>query len=238
MMGGDVMQENKWFGHILLACLMMFYTFPSVAGDETLFNTVSLQAQAEREIPNDQMIVLLATEHEGSDTSGLTAKINTDMQWALGVIKKYSAVESQTKSYQTYPTYRKQVVIGWRASQQIEIESVNIAELTELVGKLQEKLQVKQMSFVPTTETRVRIENELIEEAMQAFLARVEIVKKNMPDKNHRIINLNINAGGYRPPIVLAQRTMMKSMGMASAPAVEAGTSKVTVTVSGRVQYF
>jgi predicted secreted protein len=94
------------------------------------------------------------------------------------------------------------------------------------------------MSFVPTTETRVTIENELIEEAMQAFLARVEIVKKNMPDKNHRIINLNINAGGYRPPVVHAQRSMMKSMEMASAPAVEAGTSKVTVTVSGRVQYF
>jgi len=232
------MQRNKWFSHALLACLMMFFTFPTSADDETLFNTVNLQAQAEREISNDQMIVLLATEHEGSNTADLAAKINTDMQWALGVIKKYSAVESQTKSYQTYPTYRKQVVIGWRASQQIEIKSINIAELTELIGKLQGKLQVKQMSFVPTTETRVRIENELIEEAMQAFLARVEIVKKNMPDKNHRIINLNINAGGYRPPVVHAQRSMMKSMEMASAPAVEAGTSKITVTVSGRVQYF
>jgi len=232
------MKENKCFGQVLLACLMIFYISSTFADNETLFNTVSLQAQAEREVPNDQMIVLLASEYEGSDTSGLAAKINTDMQWALGVIDKYSAVESQTKSYQTYPTYRKQIVIGWRASQQIEIKSINIAELTELVGKLQEKLQVKQMSFVPTTETRVTIENELIEEAMQAFLERVEIVKKNMPGKNHRIINLNINSGGYRPPVVHAQRTMMKSMEMASAPAVEAGTSKVTVTVSGRVQYF
>jgi len=233
-----VIQEKKCSALALLACLLMFYAFPSFADDETLFNTVNLQAQAEREIPNDQMIVLLATEHEGSDTTGLTAKINSDMQWALEIINKYSAVESQSKSYQTYPTYRKQVVIGWRASQQIEIKSENIAALTELVGKLQEKLQVKQMSFSPTTETRVRIENELIEEAMQAFLARVEIVKKNMPEKNHRIINLNINTGGYRPPIVHAQRTMMNSMEMASAPSVEAGKSKLTVTVSGSVQYF
>jgi predicted secreted protein len=237
-MGGDVMQENKCFGHVLLAGLMIFHIVPTFADDETLFNTVNLQAQAEREIPNDQMIVLLATEHEGSDTSGLVAKINTDMQWALGVIKKYSAVQSQTKNYQTYPTYRKQIIIGWRASQQIEIKSINIADLTELVGKLQEKLQVKHMRFVPTTETRAIIENELIEEAMQAFLARVEIVKKNMPDKNHRIINLNINAGGYRPPVVYAQRSMMQSMEMSGAPAVDAGKSKITVTVSGRVQYF
>ena len=234
----DLMQENKGFSHALLAGLMIFHIVPTYADDETLFNTVNLQAQAEREIPNDQMIVLLATEHEGSDTSGLAAKINTEMQWALDVIKRYSTVESQTKNYQTYPTYRKQVVIGWRASQQIEIKGINIADLTELVGRLQEKLQVKHMSFVPTTETRVRIENELIEEAMQAFLARVEIVKKNMPDKNHRVINLNINAGGYRPPVVHAQRAMMQSMETASTPSVEAGKSKITVTVSGSVQYF
>jgi predicted secreted protein len=218
--------------------LLCFSSLSSAHDQEQLFNQVNLQAQSEREIPNNQMIVLLATEHEGSDTSGLAAKVNTDMQWALAVINKYSAVESQTKSYQTYPTYRKQIVIGWRASQQIEIKSLNIADLTELVGKLQEKLQVKQMSFVPTTETRVTIENELIEEAMQAFLARVDIVKKNMPDKNHRIITLNINAGGYRPPVVHAQRSMMQSMEMSSAPSVEAGKSKITVTVSGSVQYF
>jgi len=233
-----MMQEKKWIGSALLACLMAFCSLPTYADDETLFNTVNLQAQAEREIPNDQMIVLLAAEHEGSDTAGLAAKINSDMQWALEIIKKYPAVESQTKNYQTYPTYRKQVVISWRANQQIEITSENIAALTELVGKLQEKLQVKQMSFSPTTETRVRFENELIEEAMQAFLARVEIVKKNMPVKNHRIINLNINAGSNQPPVIFAQRTMMKSMEMARAPSVEAGKSKITVTVSGSVQYY
>jgi len=129
-----VIQEKKCSALALLACLLMFYAFPSFADDETLFNTVNLQAQAEREILNDQMIVLLATEHEGSDTTGLAAKINSDMQWALEIINKYSVVESQSKSYQTYPTYRKQVVIGWRASQKIEIKSVNIAALTELVG--------------------------------------------------------------------------------------------------------
>lgn len=222
----------------LLLYLLCFSLMSNAHDQEQLFNQVNIQAQVEREVPNDQMIVLLATEHEGSDTTDLAAKINIDMQWALAVIKKYSAVESQTKNYQTYPTYRKQIIIGWRASQQVEIKSINIAELTELTGKLQEKLQVKQMSFVPTTETRVTIENELIEEAMQAFLARVEIVKKNMPDKNHRIIKLNINTGGHRPPVVRAQRAMMQSMEMASGPAVEAGTSKVTVTVSGSVQYF
>ena len=233
-----MMQVGRWFRLLFSSCLLVVLTFPSYAEDETLFNTVNLQASAEREIPNDEMIVLLATEHEGSDTADLAAKINSDMQWALELIKKYSSVDSQTKSYQTYPTYRKQVVIGWRASQQVMIKSKDISALSELVGKLQEKLQVKQMSFNPTKETRVNYENELIEEAMQAFLARVDIVKKHMPEKNQRIINLNINTGGYRPPVMHAQRAMTNSMEMASAPAVDAGTSKLTVTVSGSIQFF
>ena len=231
------MQVKRWFRFVFSSCLLATLTFPTLAADETLFNTVNLQAAAEREIPNDEMIVLLATEHEGSETASLASKINSDMQWALELIKQYPTIRSQTRSYQTYPTYRKQIIIGWRASQQVEIKSKDISALTELVGKLQEKLQVKQMSFNPTKETRINFENELIEEAMQAFLARVEIVKKHMPAKNQRIINLNINTGGYRPPVMHAQRPM-KSMEMVSAPAVEAGTSKLMVTVSGSVQYY
>ncbi|MEE9575446.1 MAG: SIMPL domain-containing protein [Gammaproteobacteria bacterium] len=232
------MQGKRYFCFAFFTCLLVTLTFPTFAADETLFNTVNLQASAEREIPNDEMIVLLATEHEGSETASLASKINSDMQWALELIKQYPTIQSQTRSYQTYPTYRKQVIIGWRASQQVEIKSKDISALTELVGKLQEKLQVKQMSFNPSKETRTNFENELIEEAMQAFLARVEIVKKHMPVKNQRIINLNINTGGFRPPVMHAQRGMMDSMKMAGGPAVEAGTSKLTVTVSGSVQYY
>ena len=232
------MQVKRYFCFVFFTFLLMTPTVHILAADETLFNTVNLQAAAEREIPNDEMIVLLATEHEGTETASLASKINSDMQWALELIKQYPTVQGQTRSYQTYPTYRKQIIIGWRASQQVEIKSKDISALTELVGKLQEKLQVKQMSFNSTKETRINFENVLIEEAMQAFLARVAIVKKHMPVKNQRIINLNINTGGYQPPVMHAQRTMMKSMEMPSAPAVEAGTSKLTVTVSGSVQFY
>jgi predicted secreted protein len=159
--GVDVMQGKRYFCFAFFTCLLVTLTFPTFAADETLFNTVNLQASAEREIPNDEMIVLLATEHEGSETASLASKINSDMQWALELIKQYPTIQSQTRSYQTYPTYRKQVIIGWRASQQVEIKSKDISALTELVGKLQEKLQVKQMSFNPSKETRINFENEL-----------------------------------------------------------------------------
>ena len=204
---------------------------------ETLYNQVYLQAQAEREVPNDQMIVLLTTEHEGSDTADLAGKINRDMQWALDIVKQHSFVKSRTKNYQTFPVYRKQEIIGWRASQQLELRSENIAGLSELTGKLQENLLVKQMSFVPTDATRKQYEDELIEEALEAFKLRIAIVKKHMDNKDYRIINININTGSYQPPVVYGGR--VQSMEMAAAPpAVESGTSKLTVTVNGSVQFF
>ena len=225
--------------HYLLTCLFFALAFPASAHDEEiLFNVVNLQAESEREIPNDQMIVLLATEHEGSNAASISQLINGDMQWALEIIKNYKGVNSKTGNYQTWPVYNKQTITGWRSSQQVEIKSENITALTDLVGKLQEKLQVKQMTFSPTDATRKQHENELIEEAMVAFKERVAIVGKHMDQKNHRIVNININSGGYQPPVMYERAMKTMAMDVMPAPGVEAGMSKITVNVSGSVQFF
>lgn len=223
----------------LISGLLFIMAFPVSANEgETLFNVVNLQAQAEREIPNDQMIVILATEHEGSNAANISQEINKDMKWALEIIKTYKDVDSKTGNYQTYPIYNKQTITGWRSSQQVEIKSENMSDLTELVGKLQDRLQVKQMNFSPTDTTRKQHENELIEEAMVAFKERVAIVGKHMEQKSHRIVNIHINSGGYQPPVMYERTMKTMAMDVASSPAVEAGMSKITVNVSGSVQFF
>lgn len=224
---------------IALGWIFFLFSLNAYADDnETLFNVVNLQAQAEQEIPNDQMTAMLATEHEGKVASAIAAQVNEDMQWALDVIGKYPFTMAKTTSYQTYPVYNKQNIIGWRASQQVEIKSTNTRGLSELIGKLQDKLQVKQMYFSPTDETRKKYEDQLIEEALEAFKDRVAIVKKHMDNMEHRILNININTGGYQPPVPYERGGMMKSMAVEATPAVQAGTSKITVTVNGSVQFF
>jgi predicted secreted protein len=223
---------------VIISLLLSVFSFSSYAHDnEPLFNQVNLQAQAEREIPNDQLTVMLAVEEEGKEATKIAKKINQDMDWALNIVGKKSEVDSRTQAYNTYPIYDKRTVIGWRAIQQLELKSTKITELSELVGKLQDRLQVKNMRFSPTRETRERYENELIEEAMIAFKQRVDIIKKHMDEKNVRIVNMHVNTGGGHNRPVYAESRMM-AMDSKSAPAVEAGTSKITVTVSGSVQFF
>lgn len=205
--------------------------------NEPLFNQVNLQAQAEREVPNDQLTVLLAVEEEEKEAAKIANKINKDMDWALNKTKSHQDIETRSLSYNTYPVYDNRTVVAWRATQQLELKSTNITALSELVGDLQERLQVKNMSFSPTKETRKRYEDELIEEAMIAFKQRVELVKKHMDNKNVRIVNLHVSTGGGYPVPIYAENRMM-AMSSKSAPAVEAGTSNIIVTVSGSVQFF
>ena len=224
----------------LIASLFIILSLSAYAHDnDPLFNQVSLQAQVEREIPNDQLTVMLAAEAEGKEAAKIADRINKDMDWALNQVTKHKDINKRNLSYNTYPIYDKRTVIGWRAIQQLELKSTNISTLTELVGDLQERLQVKNMHFNPTKNTREQYENDLISEVMLAFKKRVETIKQHMDEKNVRIVNINVNTGGSYPQPVYAEARMMAMDSMAkTAPAVEAGTSKITVTVSGSVQFF
>jgi len=207
--------------------------------DTPLFNQVHIDAQVERDVENDQLEVFMVVEAEGKQPDELAAKINETMQWALDQGKGQDDFEISTRSYQTYPVYQGRTIVGWRASQELLLKSVKISELTELVGKLQARLQVRHMNFSPTRQTRVKIENELISEAMAAFRQRADIIKGHMDQENYRIVNIHVNTGQSGP--IMYKEAMMSSRAMmedAVAPAVEAGTSKVVVTVSGSVQFF
>ena len=221
--------------------LSLVFCSPALLAGENgvVFNQVRLEAQAEREVENDQLQVTLAVEEQGTEPGKLAGRVNESMEWALDRVKKQSDIQASTQSYQTFPVYKDRLVVAWRASQVLELKSVQIPRLTELVGQLQTRLQVREMVFTPTRESRVRVENALIEEAMEAFKRRVEIVAKHMNEKNYRIIEINVSTGGFQPPVMFAERAAMKSMAVdIASPAVEAGTSKVTVTVNGSVQFF
>lgn len=209
----------------------------SAHDDQPLFNTVNVQVQAERDVPNDRMTVVLVAERDGSDAARVAGLINQDMQWAMEIMKQYSFAHPQTRNYQTWPVYEKdRTITGWHALQELEIKGTDMEGMSDLAGKLQEKLKIRQMSFSPADATRRAVENELIAEAMHMFRERLEVIRNNMDDKYYRIINLTINTGGYQPPVVYAQ-SMAEARAAMPSPAVEAGTSALTVTVSGSVQF-
>lgn len=221
------LELGPWLAAALLLCSAVAH-----AQEEILFDRVSLQAEASREVENDRMRAVLVVQEEGSDPARLADRINRTMRWALDEVGETPAVTAETGGYRTEPIYRKGTLSHWRAVQSLRLESRDFTALSEVIGDLQERLQVQSMGFEVSDEARREAENALIDEALAAFEARADRVQKNLNAGGWRIINLNIGTQGGGPRPVYR----MEAMADRAGPAVEAGTSTVTVNVSGSIQ--
>lgn len=200
-----------------------------------VYDRISLQASADGGVVNDLMVVRLQTIQEDRNAATLADKINTDMSWALEQLKAYPLIETRTDNYTTQPRYEKNRVVGWRSAQSLILTGSEFEQVKTALQTLQSRLQVQSMRFQPQTATRDDAEEDLIDEALDKFKSRALLVQANMGAISYRIVQLNINTSGqavHRP-----NRTAASSVrSLDSAPGIEAGESRVTVTVSGQIQ--
>ncbi|MEK6244581.1 MAG: SIMPL domain-containing protein [Pseudomonadota bacterium] len=220
----------------LLFALLFAPLAVSAQAPETLFNLVSLSAQAEREIPNDLLTATLAAEAEGADPAQLADSVNRTMQRALAGALAYKSVKAQSAGYQTIPVYDKNRVTRWRVRQELRLESADFAAATELIGKLQSTLMVTGLALSVSGETRRKAENALIAEALAAFDERARVVRDAMKAKGYRVRDLQVSPGGAPPRPVLAMAARAMSAEPVAQPAVEPGSTRILITVSGTIQ--
>jgi predicted secreted protein len=217
---------------LLLAPLALGAQVPA----ETLFNLVSLNAQAEREIPNDLLTATLAAEAEGADPAQLADGVNRTMQRALSAALAYKSVKTQSAGYQTIPVYDKNRVARWRVRQELRLESADFAAATELIGKLQATLIVAGLSLGVSGEARRKAENALIAEALSAFDERARVVRDAVKAKGYRVRDLHVSPGGAPPRPIYAMAARALASESMAAPALEPGSTRILITVSGTIQ--
>lgn len=204
--------------------------------DELRYNQIRLQAQQSMPVSNDTMHVTLSTFAEDRDPAKLARQINTDMEWALSLAKNEKQVTVSTGNYQTYPVLHKNEHQGWRGQQNLELEGEDTRRISDLVGKLQERLQVKTIRFTVSDRKRHAVENQLIGQALDAFRERAGIIGDNLRASSFRVVNIDVNTATQRPPVPYQARVSSMAMAEAAPVAVEAGESQVTVTVSGTIE--
>jgi len=216
---------------LLLAPLLAF----AQDTHEPLFNLVSLSAQAESEVPNDTLVAVLAVEAEGADPAQLADSVNRSMHKALALARGVAGVSLRSVGYQTYPVYDKARIARWRARQELRLESSDFAAASRLIGKLQSSLTVASVSLSVSPAARRRAENALIDEALAAFQQRAQLVRDALKANGYRIRDLQISGGAPVPRVFAAAARGMMAAGVAP-PAFEAGTSQISVSVSGTIQ--
>lgn len=221
---------------MLFALLLAPLALAAQPAAETLFNLVNLNAQAEREVPNDLLAATLAAEAEGADPAQLADGVNRTMQRALATALAYKSVKTQSAGYQTAPVYDKNRVARWRVRQELRLESADFAAATELIGKLQANLMVTGLGLSVSGEARRKAENALIAEALAAFDERARVVRDAMKAKGYRVRDLQVSAGGAPPRPVFAMAARALSSESVSQPAIEPGSTRVHISVSGTIQ--
>jgi len=226
------------FAHLLNISLILGLTAagPAVAADNApRYNQVHFQVERSQPVDNDRMRATLGITAEDDNAARLADTINRAMDWALKTAKARGKMEVRTGGYRTYPVYNKEKIRRWRGSQEMILEGTDFAALGDLIGQLQERLQVTSIDFSVSPARRAAVEDELIVQALDAFKRRAELVRKNLAAKGYRIVDVSINSGGGIPVPVMMRAASLESKSLAP-PALEAGTSTLSVSVSGVIE--
>ena len=202
------------------------------------YNTIDLQAEAQREVANDLLSATLYMEANGANAAEVANALNRAINDALKLSTDVKAVRARSGNSQTWPLYNKaQQLTGWRGRAEIRLESRDFAAAAALVGRLQATLQLASLQFSVSPEARKIAENELITEAVAAFRARADVVRQALAGKGYKLRRLAINTGGFAPPRAFMARALASAPAAeVAAPQFEGGMSQVTVTAAGTVE--
>jgi predicted secreted protein len=199
---------------------------------------VSFRVEAEREVPNDWLAATLGVDEEGSDAAELAARVNKRMAAALELSRQQAELQVASGAYQTQPVYDRNRIVRWRASQDLVVEGASVDQITEHVGRLQAQgLLLRGVAFSVAPETRKRIEEELIVEALSAFRERAGMIARGLGRRGWNLMSLTIGDSGLPPPMpYLRQREAMTMAADAAAPALESGKSTLRIAIDGTVE--
>ncbi|MEQ1774089.1 MAG: SIMPL domain-containing protein [Burkholderiales bacterium] len=200
------------------------------------YNSVELQAEAQREVQNDLLNALLYVELEDASPAAVASAVNKRVNDALRIAKDVKGVRVRSGNNQTYPVYSKNNTLqNWRGRGEIRIDSGDFEAASNLIGKLQANMQLGNISFSVSPETRRTVENELITEAIAAFKARAEIVKTALAGRSYKLQRLNL-ASSYNTPQPRLTMARAASSAEVAAPNLEGGVSQVTIRANGAVE--
>ncbi len=228
------MRVNKLSLWLLLWCLP--WSVFAANEDETHYNRIHLNAAASGKIENDTLRAILGTQEEGMDTTALAEKVNRKIQWAIAEIKKHTALKVQTQSYTTSPVYYKNKITHWRVSQAIQVESQDLALVSQVLGQLQTKLNLQGIQFIVSPAARSNFEASLISQALDAFKQRANAVTRHLGFKQYHIVDLRIGSSGGAP--IYQARSMAMAEAMPAPPPLEAGESSMSVSINAEIELY
>ena len=208
--------------------------------DALNYNIVNVQAEASREVSNDEMHATLYIEKSHKQPAELSNQINQLMNQAISTSRKYSQVKVETGAQSTYPVYDNDSskLKEWRGRAEIRLESKDFKAASQLISELQQTFQTQSISFSVSDEQRKKVENDLMIEASKNFQQRAQLLTQAWNKSQYSLVSLNLNTNNYFPqPMMRASMAKFAVAEAAPAQDMAAGESKITVNANGSIQF-
>ncbi|WP_250528762.1 SIMPL domain-containing protein [Caballeronia sp. ATUFL_F1_KS4A] len=199
---------------------------------------LSLSAQASAQVPQDVVNITLFYEQEAADPSSLTSTLNQRAEAALREAKGVDGVTAKSGSFTVYPsTDRDGKISAWRGRTEVVLESHDFAAASKLAGKMSSSMQVGSVAFSLSPEAQRAAEQKLVSQAIDSFRKQAQSAAQGFGYNNFTIREVNVGRSGAQPrPVMMMQSRAMSADAKMAPIAMEAGTTTVTVDVSGSVQ--
>ena len=211
------------------------------AADSLNYNVVNIQADAARQVSNDEMHAVLYLEKSNKQPAELAAQINQLMTQAVGTARKYPNVKIETGSQSTYPIYDNdnRKLKEWRGRAEVRLESTDFKAASQLVSELQQNFQTQSINFSVSDAQRKKVESELMIEASKNFQQRAQTLSQAWNKSGYNLVNLNLNASNYGGQPVPRMAMMKAASADYAMPEQEmaGGESKIAVNANGTIQF-
>ncbi len=219
----------------VLGLLSVSPAYPNECNPKT---TADLSARVAVEITNDNLIGTLASSSTDASLESISRQTKTTINQALAISKKYPSVRVKTGQTYTHPVYdqNNKKIKSWSIRSEIVLDSKDRDAFSELVGLLQEKMEVVNIQQTVSPERIKETEDSMMVDAIQAFNAKAKIIASAM-GKGYSIRHFSVNPESItHQPMPMRAVSAKSGLEMMNSPIpVAMGSSTIAVSVNGQI---
>lgn len=234
--------RNTWMNKAVLAtgtAALLIAMIGSAHAEPTGYDQLTFQTEVKEEVQNDEVRATMYKKAQASDAKTLATTLNTSINNAMKIAKRYPSVTVSTGQQRTYPRYDKNdKIIGWTGQASIDLKSTDFVATSQLIADLQQTLVMENLNFGVSDAKKDALEQKLMTDASRAFQQQAKNLTRAWDARGYRVVtvNLNTNNNNYPRPMYSMRAESVAMDSAVPSQNFESGNSTISVTANGTIE--
>jgi predicted secreted protein len=221
----------------LLPLFLVIWVAMPLHAKELEYGIITLSANAQTEVENDELYVSLQVYEDGLNTGQLTDLVNTKTALILDTLKAFPSIDAKTTQYNTRPIYRDGKIKQWQVTQNLSLKTTEFDQMSEFIGALDNLANIQSMQFRISRSQSEQTKASLTHTAITKFKAKAKLIAQALGEENYAIVSMNVdNAYVPSPQPMYERSSKLMADGLGAPAALQGGSNQLSVNVSGSIQ--